>query len=166
MIEIMVRIKPPQKPELPLAGNLWGWEKKINAPTTPSATPPKGRLYKRTSPNLIYFWRKILDIPINHIVGIAWHRSVSIDGEYLNPEYSQKVRNHSPDGFDWGYSGSGPAQLALAILLQFTDKDTAVRLHQTFKAYYIAFLPMDKDFEFDLDMKGWISDQIKKSEDL
>jgi hypothetical protein len=24
--------------------------------------------------------------------------------------------NHSPNGFEWGYSGSGPAQLALAIL--------------------------------------------------
>jgi hypothetical protein len=24
--------------------------------------------------------------------------------------------NHSPTGFNWGYSGSGPAQLALAIL--------------------------------------------------
>lgn len=27
--------------------------------------------------------------------------------------------NHSPDGFEWGYGGSGPAQLALAILADF-----------------------------------------------
>ncbi len=26
------------------------------------------------------------------------------------------LANHSPDGFSWGYGGSGPAQLALAIL--------------------------------------------------
>lgn len=26
------------------------------------------------------------------------------------------VANHSPTGFSWGYNGSGPAQLALAIL--------------------------------------------------
>jgi len=26
--------------------------------------------------------------------------------------------NHSPTGFEWGYGGSGPAQLALAILRQ------------------------------------------------
>lgn len=25
------------------------------------------------------------------------------------------VMNHSPDGFEWGYGGSGPAQLALAL---------------------------------------------------
>lgn len=27
------------------------------------------------------------------------------------------VKNHSPDGFEWGYAGSGPAQLALALCL-------------------------------------------------
>ena len=26
--------------------------------------------------------------------------------------------NHSPTGFEWGYAGSGPVQLALAILRQ------------------------------------------------
>ena len=30
-----------------------------------------------------------------------------------------KIMNHSPNGFSWGYSGSGPAQLALAILCDF-----------------------------------------------
>ena len=29
------------------------------------------------------------------------------------------IRNHSPSGFNWGYGGSGPAQLALAILADF-----------------------------------------------
>lgn len=32
----------------------------------------------------------------------------------LNPRYD--LRTHSPDGFEWGYGGSGPSQLALAIL--------------------------------------------------
>lgn len=27
-----------------------------------------------------------------------------------------EIRSHSPTGFEWGYGGSGPAQLALAIL--------------------------------------------------
>lgn len=27
------------------------------------------------------------------------------------------VRDHSPDGFQWGYGGSGPAQLALALCI-------------------------------------------------
>lgn len=72
-----------------------------------------------------------------------------IDGgtQYLlRPSRSQRVLNHSPDGFEWGYSGSGPAQLALAILLDLHSgrgNDRAVRQHQTLKAKLIAGLPFD-----------------------
>lgn len=59
----------------------------------------------------------------------------------LDPGPSQKVWNHSPDGFQWGYGGSGPAQLALAILLDVTgDEALSVRLHQDFKRDKIAQL--------------------------
>ena len=64
---------------------------------------------------------------------------VTKDGETLSPKPSQKVFNHSPDGFQWGYSGSGPAQLALALLLDVTgDEHSAVLLHQNFKADFVA----------------------------
>ncbi len=44
------------------------------------------------------------------------------------------IRNHSPDGFEWGYGGSGPAQLALAILYDlYRDRDIAERYYQRFK---------------------------------
>ena len=33
--------------------------------------------------------------------------------------------NHSPTGFEWGYRGSGPAQLALAILADHLGEDAA-----------------------------------------
>lgn len=47
---------------------------------------------------------------------------------------SLRLVNHSPTGFEWGYGGSGPAQSALAILLDFTnDEHAAVSLHQDFK---------------------------------
>ena len=56
-----------------------------------------------------------------------------IDTE-LSPHPSQKLWNHSPDGFQWGYGGSGPAQLALALLLDATDDpDIAQTFHQQFK---------------------------------
>jgi uncharacterized protein DUF6166 len=29
--------------------------------------------------------------------------------------------NHSPDGFSWGYAGSGPTQLALAMLMEVLE---------------------------------------------
>jgi Family of unknown function (DUF6166) len=50
--------------------------------------------------------------------------------------------NHSPAGFEWGYGGSGPAQLALAIVADcLNDDEQAVRLHQQFKWLVIAQLP-------------------------
>jgi hypothetical protein len=68
-------------------------------------------------------------------------RHVFIDGVELLPARSQKLYNHSPDGFNWGYGGSGPAQLALALLLKFTTMEKAMRLHQQFKWDVIATLP-------------------------
>lgn len=55
--------------------------------------------------------------------------------------------NHSPSGLSWGYLGSGCAQLALAILADFTDDDEeAERLHQRFKEVLIAALPENKEW--------------------
>ena len=75
-------------------------------------------------------------------------RQIFIDGVELLPDRSQKMRNHSPDGFNWGYGGSGPAQLAMAILLVFTEEVTAMRLYQKFKWDVIANLPV-KNFSLD-----------------
>ena len=50
----------------------------------------------------------------------------------------------SPSGFNWGYGGSGPAQLALAILLRATDHETAVAYYQAFKWDVIAKLPLTR----------------------
>jgi len=59
--------------------------------------------------------------------------------DILDPNPSQKVWNHSPDGFNWGYGGSGPAQLALALLLDVTaDKERSVKYHQKFKRAFVA----------------------------
>lgn len=56
---------------------------------------------------------------------------------------SEAVRNHSPTGFEWGYGGSGPAQLALALLLDATNGDavSAERMHQDFKWQCVALMP-------------------------
>ena len=50
--------------------------------------------------------------------------------------------NHCPSGFGWGYGGSGPAQLALALLANaLDDDDRAVRLHHAFKFKVVAAWP-------------------------
>ena len=57
----------------------------------------------------------------------------------LKPNRSQAIKNHSPDGFNWGYSGSGPAQLALALLLEVTDDEaTALAHYHDFERQVIA----------------------------
>ncbi len=44
------------------------------------------------------------------------------------------LHNHSPTGFEWGYGGSGPAQLALALLADaLGDDDLAQGHYQEFK---------------------------------
>lgn len=50
---------------------------------------------------------------------------------------------HSPTGFNWGYGGSGPADLALSILIDVLGRGAknsarADRLYQAFKWAYIA----------------------------
>lgn len=63
--------------------------------------------------------------------------------EPLDPRHD--LRNHSPDGFQWGYGGSGPAQLALALLCDaLGDDKAAVRLYQRFKFGVIAQLGRDE----------------------
>lgn len=70
-------------------------------------------------------------------------REVWLDGKKLNPEWSQRIRNHSPDGFNWGYGGSGPAQLALAICLELYGEEKARKIYQDFKFKHIATLPQE-----------------------
>lgn len=82
-------------------------------------------------------------------------RVVYIDGKFLDPYPSQKVVNHSPTGFNWGYAGSGPSQLALAILLELRP-DIAKQLYQKFKEQYITKLSQDKDFKFTIDIDQWV----------
>ncbi|MEO6035413.1 MAG: DUF6166 domain-containing protein [Verrucomicrobiota bacterium] len=50
-----------------------------------------------------------------------------------------ELRNHSPTGFAWGYGGSGPAQLALALLMDaLGDAELALKHYQDFKWQVVA----------------------------
>jgi len=64
---------------------------------------------------------------------------VTVDGRRLNPRHD--LRNHSPTGFEWGYCGSGPAQLALAILADHCGDERALNFYQRFKWAVIAGFP-------------------------
>lgn len=48
------------------------------------------------------------------------------------------IERHSPDGFNWGFGGSGPADTALSILTDCLGMDVANRLYQLFKWEFVA----------------------------
>lgn len=81
-------------------------------------------------------------------------------GPVLDPR--NDVINHSPDGFQWGYSGSGPAQLALALLCDVLGGDEhaaelATKLHQEFKAEKIATITGDHWVMTASEIRDWIA---------
>lgn len=68
---------------------------------------------------------------------VLWVIDGNGERKSLNPR--RDLRNHSPTGFEWGYGGSGPAQLALAILAEHLgDNRAALNLYQDFKWACIA----------------------------
>lgn len=97
-----------------------------------------------------------------HIEGDYKTREVKLDGKKLSPEKSLKVINHSPDGFNWGYGGSGPAQLALAILLEFLPKEEAQCIHQSLKWEYVSIWPQ-QDLDQTIPLREWVKNEFSDS---
>ena len=81
------------------------------------------------------------------ITGQAHSRTVLVDGQPLGIDESLQIRRASPTGFNWGYGGSGPAQLALAICLLYLPAPKALAAHQLFKWQVVSKLK--PDFELD-----------------
>jgi len=71
------------------------------------------------------------------------HVEVSKPGKSPYPmQERQDLINHSPTGIAWGYGGSGPAQCAFAVLMDYLgDEQRARALYQEFKFTTIAMLP-------------------------
>jgi hypothetical protein len=80
--------------------------------------------------------------------GNATTLQVWLDGKPLAIKPSQKVHNHASE-FNWGYGGSGPGQLALAVVLKLTGSSDG---YIDFKFNTIAALPGGKDFEIEFEM--------------
>lgn len=73
--------------------------------------------------------------------------TVTAEGVPLDPRTD--LLNHSPCGFAWGYGGSGPSQLALAILADHFGEEFAMEHHQRFKTDLLEGIPRHKDWLFD-----------------
>ena len=80
-------------------------------------------------------------------------------------------RHHSPDGFSWGYSGSGPCELARCILIDYFDLHSRAQRnapsfklpvdHKAFCLDYLAAFDQQTGWEMsDTVITGWVARQL------
>ena len=67
---------------------------------------------------------------------------------------------HSPDGFEWGYGGSGPADLARSILADVLGRIPAPALYQAFKFDHVATWGNEWSITED-EIRAWLAAQTK-----
>lgn len=88
-----------------------------------------------------------------------------------------RVVHHSPDGYEWGYGGSGPADLALNILAHCLpvgcDRQPALRLfegdcsqiawllHQEFKRHFLAGMAFEGDTIPGRAVDSWLDEWLE-----
>ena len=63
---------------------------------------------------------------------------------------------HSPTCIEWGYGGSGPADLALSVLLALTDEQTANALYHRFLREVVASVPEVGGMLRAADVRRWV----------
>lgn len=68
--------------------------------------------------------------------GMGGQKIVVQDGVTVRP--LKHIVRHSPDGFNWGYGGSGPANAALSILTDCLGSVIAEPWYQRFKWKFLA----------------------------
>jgi|SRR6185437_10942896 len=95
---------------------------------------------------------------------LNWEVNVTNGIETIPLNKRLDLVNHSPDGFAWGYGGSGPSQLALALLADALEDDKlALSYYQTFKWEKIATINQDIDWSMSAkEIKEWVQEQILK----
>jgi hypothetical protein len=66
----------------------------------------------------------------------------------LEPRYD--LENFSPDGLSWGYCGSGPSQLAIAMLMKVLgDWNRVAPIWGLFRDHFVAKLPREANWTAD-----------------
>jgi len=92
----------------------------------------------------------------------VWIDNVCLPGKVLLDPRNDLI-DHSPTGYSWGYDGSGPAQLALAILAHEFFDEVALRHYQWFKTNVIAQFKKDQTFVLKSGQVKQIMPQIGKN---
>jgi len=88
--------------------------------------------------------------------------SVAVNGQPLDLRLD--VVNHNPTGFEWGFEGSGPAHLALAILTDYLGaerKEVALFFYQKYKDEVVSVLPSSSWELTEEEVRVWLNRNIK-----
>lgn len=89
---------------------------------------------------------------------------VRVDGSALTPARANKVAA-SPAGFGWGYHGSGPRHLALAILLAAGLSEPEAREWAVaFSDEILVPLAPDQGFRLEIDVLDWLARRWGRAE--
>lgn len=100
-----------------------------------------------------------------HIIGGtngAYHEVFVVDDDGRKRPLMMRtdLRNHSPGGFAWGYHGSGPTQLALALLCDVAGEDVALRHYHRFKDERILRLDLSQGWTMpEAEIGTWLGAQ-------
>jgi hypothetical protein len=94
----------------------------------------------------------------------GWNADIvcSCNENGIQTNVPRRIVNHSPDGFEWGYGGSGPADLALNILSIFLGQEEAWRYHQDFKWAFIATMPHEGGVIKREDILNWLKEKTEE----
>lgn len=108
----------------------------------------------------------LMQRPADHDIGGCRATVITASGE----RPLKHIVVHSPTGLEWGYGGSGPADLALSILVDYFGErphlkgqyyelgrnSRAWALHQNFKWHWIARLPHAGGTITSDDIRAWV----------
>ncbi|GEM_PF-331259 len=76
--------------------------------------------------------------------GIRTKNGVFVTYEDIPLDLRLDLKEHSPMGFEWGYNGSGPKQLALAILSKVSGDEFALFAYNNFSSEFIETIHKDE----------------------
>jgi hypothetical protein len=64
---------------------------------------------------------------------------------------------HSPDGFEWGYAGSGPSETARQLLWEHIGQEPRPATYQDFKFAFIATAPHEGFEIAAVEVEAWLT---------
>ena len=79
----------------------------------------------------------------NVYIGLRDKDGTAVEVNGIPLDLRLDLGNHSPTGFEWGYSGSGPTQLAIAMLAHEFSDNFAKNHYFEFRDTFIATIESD-----------------------